>query len=118
MKGTQLKTAQKDRRHRRISLRIKQEAKGGARLSVYRSTRSIYAQIIDDSTGRTLCAVGNQGDKKRKGNVAEAGALGEKMAKAAGAKKIERVVFDRGGNKYHGRIKSFAEGARKGGLKF
>lgn len=80
------------------------------RLSVFKSNKYIYSQIIDDEKGVTLVSV--KGDK----NGAEQ--VGEEIAKKAIAKKIKTVVFDRGGFQYHGRVKDLAEGARKGGLKF
>lgn len=86
------------------------------RLSVFRSSQHIYAQIIDDSTGKTLAAgsdIGLKGPKKTR-----ALAVGEAVAKLALTKKIKKVVFDRGGSKYHGRVAALAEGARKGGLDF
>ncbi len=91
------------------------------RLSVYRSVKEIYAQIIDDTKGHTLVAASSM-DK----DIASAGGtktekaerVGEKLAKLALEKGIEKVVFDRGISIYHGRIKALAEGARKGGLKF
>lgn len=89
------------------------------RLSVFRSNVKIYAQIIDDKQGITLVAV-NESELKDGGKtrVERAGALGELLAKKAIDKKIKEVVFDKGAYKYHGRVKSFAEGARKGGLVF
>lgn len=90
------------------------------RLNVFRSSKHIYAQIIDDVNGVTLCAAssmdkdfgdnGNNKDGARK--------VGEMIAKAAAGKGIESVVFDRGGYLYHGRVKELADGAREGGLKF
>lgn len=80
------------------------------RLSVFKSNKFLYAQVIDDAKGKTLAAVTGP---KSKGEE-----LGEKIAKAAIGKKIKAVVFDRNGFVYHGRIKALADGARKGGLKF
>lgn len=80
------------------------------RLSVFRSNKYIYAQIIDDKKGVTL--VSASGDKT------EAAKVGEELAKEAKAKKIVKVVFDRGEYKYHGQVKALADGARKGGLSF
>jgi large subunit ribosomal protein L18 len=91
------------------------------RLSVFRSNKDIYAQIIDDSNGTTLCAASSR-DKditeKSDGKVTMAGVVGKKLAEKALAAGISAVVFDRGGYLYHGRVKSLAEGAREGGLKF
>lgn len=88
------------------------------RLSVYRSTNHIYVQLIDDAAGKTLAAASSKELKakaKRVDVAAEVGKLAASKAKAAG---ITEVVFDRGGNRYHGRIKSLAEAAREAGLKF
>jgi len=93
------------------------------RLSIYRGTRSLNAQIIDDAAGKTIFSISTL-DKNFKsagnngGNVKGAAALGELIAKKAQEKGITVVVFDRGGYLYHGRIKAFAESARKAGLKF
>jgi large subunit ribosomal protein L18 len=90
------------------------------RLSVFRSNRYIYAQIIDDVKGRTLVSISSRDksikDAKFKLEIAEQ--VGEKLAVKAKAKKIKRVVFDKSGYKYHGQVKALADGARKGGLEF
>lgn len=87
------------------------------RVAVFRSTQHIYAQIIDDSAHKTL--VSESDLKVKTGNKSErAGAVGENLAKKALAQKITKVVFDRGGFLYHGRVKALAEGLRKGGLEF
>lgn len=83
------------------------------RLSVFRSLRNIYAQIIDDSVGRTLVSAMVRG-----GNIAAAEVLGKMIAEKAMAKGIKKVVFDRGRALYHGRVKAVAEAAREGGLEF
>lgn len=93
------------------------------RLAVFRSARSIYAQIIDDRAGKTLAAASEKDLKKTSGakketKTARAGLVGEALAAAAQKKKIKRVFFDRRRFKYHGRVKALAEGARKGGLEF
>lgn len=88
------------------------------RLSVYRSLKNIYAQIIDDVAGVTLVAASSLELEGFGGNVEAARKVGELVAKKALAKGIEKVVFDRGGNIYHGRIKALAEGAREAGLDF
>ena len=86
------------------------------RLTVFRSNNHIYAQIIDDSTGKTLVS---SSDVKLKGSkVEKATATGKDVATSAKSKKITKVVFDRNGYKYHGRVKALAEGAREGGLQF
>ncbi len=93
------------------------------RLNVFRSLNHIYAQIIDDTTGSTLASASSL-DKsiieksKSGGNVAAAKAVGELIAKNAAAKGIKKVVFDRGGYIYHGRVKELAEAARNSGLEF
>lgn len=90
------------------------------RISVYKSLNHFYAQVIDDLAGRTLVASSSQeavsGGKT--GNAAAAAAVGAKLAEKAKAAGVKKVVLDRGGFKYHGRVKAFAEAARKGGLEF
>lgn len=114
------KNASREKRH----LRIRQTLKGTAekpRLSVFRSNSQIYAQIIDDVTGKTLCSASSL-DKELKlangSNIAAATEVGTLVAKRALALKIETVVFDRGGYLFHGRVKALAEAARAAGLKF
>jgi large subunit ribosomal protein L18 len=114
----------KSQRRDRIKKRIRKVISGttsSPRLSVYRSNTDIYAQIIDDSTGKTLLAASSR-DKdlsSSKGTKSEISKLvGKHVAEKAKEKGIEVVVFDRGGYLYHGRVKSLAEGAREGGLKF
>jgi len=87
------------------------------RLSVYKSLKHIHAQIIDDTARKTLVGLSTQGVKKGK-KMEKSIAMGEALAKKAKAAGIEKVVFDRGRFKYHGRIKALADAARKGGLKF
>jgi large subunit ribosomal protein L18 len=93
------------------------------RLSVFRSTKNIYAQIVDDIEGKTMlsCSTVHK-DIRAKigygGNVKAAALLGEELAKKATAKGIKKIVFDRGGYRYHGRLKALAENLRKGGLEF
>ena len=111
-------------RHKRVRAKIKGTS-DCPRLSVFRSNRYVFAQIIDDAKRMTLVSAG---DFKSKGKVKPASRTGRKtesaksvgleLAKAAKLKKIESVAFDRGGNKYQGRVKALAEGAREGGLKF
>jgi large subunit ribosomal protein L18 len=93
------------------------------RLSVYRSSKHIYAQLIDDMSGRTLAAAGStnkevRGELKNGGNVAAAKAIGTAIAQRGKAAGITAVAFDRGGRMYHGRVKALADAARKAGLKF
>jgi large subunit ribosomal protein L18 len=107
-------------------LRIRRWVRGASsrpRLSVFRSLKHIYAQLVDDEAGSTLASVSSASAEFKErlrsgGNVAAAKLLGEMVAQKAKAKGIERVVFDRGGYRYHGRIKAFAEAARAGGLIF
>ena len=110
-------------RRQRIKYRIKKTVSGTAqrpRLVVFRSNSEIYAQIIDDTKGVTLVAASSRDkDLKVSGTKTErAKQVGEAIAKKALAAGIETVSFDRGGYLYHGRVKSLAEGAREGGLKF
>ena len=114
------KNVSREKRH----LRIRQTLKGTAekpRLSVFRSNSQIYAQIIDDVTGKTLCSASSL-DKELKlangSNVAAATEVGTLVAKRALALNIETVVFDRGGYLFHGRVKALADAARAAGLKF
>jgi len=93
------------------------------RLCVHRSTRHIRAQVIDDSTGRTLASASSldkdvRAQIKGGGNVAASKIVGKVVAERAKAQKIENVVFDRGGYQYHGRVQALAEAAREAGLKF
>ena len=90
------------------------------RLSVFRSNKYIYAQIIDDARGKTLVSAGSKDKeiKEAKTRMEKAGLVGEIIAKRGAKAKIKKVVFDRSGYKYHGIIKALAEGARKGGLEF
>lgn len=103
-------------------LRIRNKIKGTAecpRLNVFRSTKHIYAQIIDDDKGVTLAAVSTtEKGFEGGGNVEAAKKIGLEIAKRASEKGISQVVFDRGGYIYHGRVKELAEAAREGGLKF
>ena len=110
------KNVTRQKRH----LRIRQNIVGTAskpRLNVFRSNKQIYAQIIDDEAGKTLCSASSL-DLANGSNVEAAAAVGTAIAKAALELKIEAVVFDRGGYLYHGRVKALAEAARAAGLKF
>jgi large subunit ribosomal protein L18 len=106
------------RRRRRIRAKVRGTAER-PRLSLYRSNRGLYAQLVDDDRGRTLVAIGWTDPALRalKG-VEQAAKAGELLAEKAKQAGIERCVFDRGGYKYHGRVKALADGARAGGLKF
>lgn len=88
------------------------------RLSVRRSLKHIYAQVIDDGTGTTLAEASTVSAGVSGGGVAAAKEVGKALAERAKAKSIGRVAFDRGGRQYHGRVKALAEGAREGGLEF
>ena len=107
----------------RIHKRIRQRLSGSAerpRLAVFRSVKHIYVQLIDDHKGKTLVSASSvdKDGKTNGGNVAAAKAIGKLVAERAKDKGIQRVVFDRGGYQYHGRVKAFAEAARKAGLEF
>lgn len=113
------KTARRNKIRRRIRSRILGDA-NRPRLSVYRSNKQIYAQVIDDLSGETLASANSlQLKSDGNGNKSEtAKKVGLMLAENAKSKNIEKVVFDRGGYLYHGRVKALAEGAREGGLKF
>jgi large subunit ribosomal protein L18 len=111
------------RRRQRVRYRLRQAAKGRLRLSVFRSSLHIYAQIIDDAAGRTLAAASSvdrdlKSTLKSGSNKDAAAAVGKLIAARAKAAGIERVVFDRGGYLFHGRLKALADAAREGGLDF
>jgi len=114
----------KQKREARIRRhRVRKKVRGDAarpRLAVFRSNRHISAQVIDDRTGRTLAAAStHEADLKASGgNIDAATKVGQRVAERAKAAGIEAVVFDRGGNLYHGRIKALADAAREGGLEF
>jgi large subunit ribosomal protein L18 len=114
------KQQKKYRRHHRVRVKIFGTAQR-PRLSVFRSAKHIYAQLIDDEKRETLVAASDLKLKKmreKRKKIEKAYEVGKLIAKKALEKKIEKVVFDRGGYKYHGRVKALAEGAREGGLKF
>ncbi|MEA5050408.1 MAG: 50S ribosomal protein L18 [Oscillospiraceae bacterium] len=106
-------------RHKRVRGKLSGTAER-PRLSVFRSSKHIYAQIIDDTKGTTLCAASSldKGFEGYTGNAEAAKKVGEAVAEKAQKMGITEVVFDRGGFIYHGRVKALAEGAREGGLKF
>jgi len=115
----------KGRIRKRIHHRIREKLSGSSerpRLNVYRSLNHIYAQVIDDTTGTTLAAAstvhGKASGKRTGGNVASAKEIGKLIAQRAQEKGIKKVVFDRGGYLYHGRIKALADAAREAGLEF
>src|SRR5581483_11026783 len=106
------------RRHRRVRGKITGTAER-PRLVVFRSNRGIFAQLVDDATGRTIAGASWTGLKNFKGDKSEqAKAVGKELAAAAKQAGIRAVVFDRGGYLYHGRVKALADGAREGGLRF
>lgn len=113
-------------RMERRKIGIRKRLRGTAerpRLSVFRSGKHIYAQVIDDYAGKTLAAVsslheGVLGELKHGANVAAAKKVGAAIAREAKAAGISQVAFDRGGNRYHGRVKALADAAREGGLSF
>ena len=104
-------------RHERVRKKIS-GTPARPRLSVYRSLNHIYAQIIDDTTGRTLACASSVALKIGGGNIESAKAVGRALGEAALARSIEKVSFDRGGRLYHGRIKALADAAREAGLQF
>ena len=110
-----------DRRRRRVRTTLKARAGGRSRLSVHRSGRHIYAQIIDDAQGHTVASastVGKAGAGKSGANIAAAADVGKTLAEAATKAGVTSVVFDRGGFLFHGRVKALADAARAGGLEF
>jgi len=116
------RSAHRERLHARLRRKIAGDAER-PRLCVFRSARHIVAQVIDDRSGKTLASAGSLDTEVRKqikggGNVAAAKIVGKAIAERARAAGVERVVFDRGGYQYHGRIQALAEAAREAGLKF
>jgi len=108
----------RERRHRRVRGKVSGTTER-PRLAVFRSNRGIFAQLVDDSTGKTLAGASWITVKSATGNKTDqAKAVGLAVAEAAKKAGVEAVVFDRGGYLYHGRVKALAEGAREGGLKF
>ncbi len=111
------------RRKARVRRTIRARAYGKPRLSVFRSSKQIYAQIIDDENGRTLAAASSlekdsRAALKTGANVEAAKSIGKLIAERAVAAGVTAVVFDRGAYNYHGRVKALADGAREGGLQF
>ena len=112
-----------DRRTQRVRRALRKAANGRPRLSVFRSSKHIYAQIIDDLQGRTLVAASSiekdmRARLKSGADKEAAGVVGRLVAERAKAAGIDKVIFDRGGYRYHGRLKALAEAAREGGLDF
>ncbi|MGB8492798.1 MAG: 50S ribosomal protein L18 [Candidatus Acidiferrum sp.] len=116
----------RDEQRQRVHARVRTKVSGTAerpRLSVYRSVGHIYAQVIDDRSGRTLVSASSIDKEVKKGlkgggNIASAKAVGKIIAERAKAAEVVKVVFDRGGYKYHGRVKALADAAREAGLQF
>ena len=111
------------RRRKRVRANLRRSANNRPRLSVFRSSKHIYVQIIDDSAGRTLAAAssldgGLRASLKNGADITAANAVGKLIAERAKAAGIERVVFDRGAYQFHGRVKALADAAREGGLDF
>ena len=111
------------RRVQRVRRAIKAAANGRPRLSVYRSSKQIYAQVIDDATGNTVASASTiekdlKGSLKTGADVSAAAAVGKLVAERATKAGVTKVVFDRGGYIYHGRVKALADAAREGGLEF
>lgn len=122
-----MKTSEiKNVRRRRRTLSVRNQLRGGrrpVRLSVHRSSKHIYAQVIDDAAGATVCGIGTsaktlQTELAGKSKTEQATIVGREIARLAKEKGIGRVVFDRGPRRYHGRVKALAEAAREGGLEF
>ena len=113
----------RERRRRRVRHKLRQQGAGRPRLSVFRSGRNIYAQVIDDTAGKTLAAASTL-DRDLRGVLpsgatrAAATRVGKVIAERARARGVTEVVFDRGGYLYHGRVRALADGARAGGLRF
>ena len=109
------------RRKQRVRLALRRSGGGRPRLSVFRSSKHIYAQVIDDQKGETVASASSL-EKELRGNtgadIDAAKAVGKLLAERAVKKGVKEVVFDRGGYLYHGRVKALAEAAREGGLKF
>lgn len=113
--------SKKVNRRYRIKKSIRKKISGTTerpRLTVFRSNKQIYAQIVDDVKGVTLAAASSLGSKDKVNKTEQAAAVGKKIAENAKAAGIENVVFDRNGYLYHGRVKQLADAAREGGLKF
>ena len=122
MNRQKAKAKQQLRRRRHVRRRVRGDAQR-PRLSVFRSSKHIYAQIINDENGQTIASASSQAKSLRSslaygGNVKAATEVGKAIAEAAKAQGIDKVKFDRGHYKYHGRIKALADAAREGGLQF
>jgi large subunit ribosomal protein L18 len=114
------KVSSRRRRHHRVRTKVRGTAER-PRLSVFRSTRHVYAQVIDDVNGRTIASASTMEKDTRGGataNVSAAKAVGQRLGERAKSAGITQVVFDRGGFRYHGRVAAVADGARESGLEF
>ena len=126
MASVPVRKLSKDQQRRRVHARVRTRVTGTPerpRLNVYRSVAHIYAQVIDDRSGKTLVSASSVDKETKKGlkgggNIASAKAVGKIIADRAKAAGVTQVVFDRGGYKYHGRVKALADAAREAGLKF
>lgn len=126
MASAPVRKLSRDAQRRRVHARVRTRVVGTPerpRLCVYRSLGHIYAQIIDDRSGRTLVSASSVDKETKKnlkggGNIASAKAIGKNVAERAKAAGVVKVVFDRGGYKYHGRVKALADAAREAGLQF
>jgi large subunit ribosomal protein L18 len=122
MSNQQKKLSRRQKRHWRIRKTL-EGTSDRPRLSIYRSLKHIYAQVIDDTKGTTLCSISTLSPEIKKsiksgGNISAAKEIGKKLAEIALKKSIQKVAFDRSSFPYHGRIKALAESARQSGLKF
>ena len=113
IKGQKLRAKRKARIRAKISGTAERP-----RLSVYKSARHVYAQVIDDNAGKTIASVSSFGKDSKGSNVEACTELGKTLAERCKAASISQIVFDRNGYQYHGRIKAFAEGVRESGLSF
>ena len=126
MASVPVRKLSKDAHRRRVHARVRTRVTGTPerpRLCVYRSLGHIYSQIIDDRTGRTIVSASSMDKETKKnlkggGNIASAKAIGKNIAERAKAAGVAKVVFDRGGYKYHGRVKALADAARGAGVQF
>ena len=126
MAGVKARNLSRDQHRIKVHARLRRRVAGTPerpRLAVYRSLDHIYAQVIDDRAGKTLVAASSVDTESRKsikggGNIAAAKVIGKLVAERAKAAGVSKVVFDRGGYKYHGRVKALADAAREAGLQF
>ena len=126
MASSQIRKLSRDGQRKRVHARVRMKVSGTTerpRLSVYRSVGHIYTQIIDDHSGRTLVSASSVDKEVKKGlkgggNIAAAKSVGKIIAERAKVAGVSKVVFDRGGYKYHGRVKALADAARESGLSF